>query len=323
MVVHLFVDATRAFNQTGFLLGGFVLLGLGLLVAGHEIHWRLHAARVPGRIKGVREKAGIYYSVYGYTLPATGAEVEATSDSGSSSLRGRATGRRVPLLVFPDRPDHAEPANSWLATSLGAILALPGALCLWLAFTAWPVTAMTWVLLGLYVVYAAFHLKRILIPKDARLSPALWKAAKQEQRRADLHAIPVRQAEAILSSPRNQDARARQAKTHRVAAPLLLLCGLALVVGAVWIGRSTQQLAAAGQRATGVVVSVESQSSSDGGDTYYPIVRFTAENERTIEFRDKVGTNPPLYHGGERVTCCTSMPTRATAPSSTAARGIG
>src|SRR6266700_1201184 len=172
---QLLIDAMRAFNQIGFMFGGFIFLGLGLLVAGHEIYWRLHATRVPGTIKGVREKGGIYYTVYRYMLPTTGAEVEATSSSGSNSISGRVTGSSVPLLVFPDKPDQAEPASSWLFTIIGLILALPGVFFLWLAFTAWPVTSMTWIMLGLYLFYAVFHLKKIFIPKDKRLPPVLWK----------------------------------------------------------------------------------------------------------------------------------------------------
>src|SRR5262249_19939918 len=51
---HL-VDLISAFKQIGVLIGALMCGGLGALLVGHAVYWRLHAARVQGQVIGVRQ----------------------------------------------------------------------------------------------------------------------------------------------------------------------------------------------------------------------------------------------------------------------------
>src|SRR5439155_827275 len=52
----------------------------------------------------------------------------------------------------------------------------------------------------------------------------------------------------------------------------------------------------------GEVVRLKSESSDHGGYSYYPIVRFRTETNALVEFKDSVGSNPPSYRVGDKVT---------------------
>ncbi len=47
-------EGLKAWNQTGLLLGGFILLLIGGGLIGYEIYWRMKAVLVKGRVSGIR-----------------------------------------------------------------------------------------------------------------------------------------------------------------------------------------------------------------------------------------------------------------------------
>src|SRR5215475_11343218 len=139
----LIFGSAQAYEQVGLFIGALVCLGLGALVLGNSIVWRIHSLRATGTIIGVIAEGGMYASVYRYTLP-DGRTQEAKSDTSTSSARGRETGRVVPLLIAPHNPTRAREANNY---SVEAILAAAGLSLvvagLWvghIAITAYPVT---------------------------------------------------------------------------------------------------------------------------------------------------------------------------------------
>ena len=52
------------------------------------------------------------------------------------------------------------------------------------------------------------------------------------------------------------------------------------------------------------MISLKSEYSSgrNGGYTYYPIVRYRTARNVTLEFKDSIGSNPPSYRPGDKVT---------------------
>jgi hypothetical protein len=52
--------------------------------------------------------------------------------------------------------------------------------------------------------------------------------------------------------------------------------------------------------ARGTVVSLQLESDSDSS-TYHPVVRFSTTDDSSVEFKDRVGTDPPAYHPGDTV----------------------
>jgi hypothetical protein len=297
----LFSMTTGAFNQAMLILGALLCIGLGGLLLGHEIYWRLRALRVEGTIVGVREKSkNMFNSVYRYSLPS-GQSFEATSNEGSSSAHGRETGRRVELLVFADKPEDVCEAGSSIWEIVGSVLFLVGFWPLRTALTAWPVTPLTWLMLSGACVYGAHRLGVPLIPGAQRKSPTEWQRARRDTGRAELAGIPVRPIEEILSSPEAVELRSSQQKANRIATPLALLAGLGALALGLHLGRGIARLQALGARTEGTVVGLQRDAGSNNA-SYYPSVRFVADGGARVEFKDSLGSNPPSHRAGERVT---------------------
>lgn len=73
-----------------------------------------------------------------------------------------------------------------------------------------------------------------------------------------------------------------------------------LVVGAVVFVRTAQFVAGA-ERGTGTVIELSRGTNSEGGVTYYPVVRFTTSEGEAIEFVSSTGSSPPFAVPGDRV----------------------
>ena len=115
--------ALSALNQVGLLLGGALCAGVGALLLGSRLHWRLRGTRITGTLIGVRQgglSGSAFYPVYRYALP-NGVSGEATSETGSGSPAGMNTGRQVPLLVLASHPGQAADAGSHVSEWVGAI----------------------------------------------------------------------------------------------------------------------------------------------------------------------------------------------------------
>lgn len=283
---YLFVQALSAWEQAGFLLAGSFLAGLGALLLGIRIYWRLRATRVPGKVIGVRKpRKGMYYPVYRYT-PASGGRIEATSVSGSSWTSGMETGRSVPLLVFEQHPDRVAEADSQAAEIIGGILATVGGVIIYIALTAWPVTSITWIMFAGISVYLA--------------SRALKSKAARGARPENLHEVPIRPVEEIRAEQR-VELQHKQWKTGRIVTPILVLIGISVLALGVYLGRTISLLQSHGRRAQGAVVSLELEPTLHSS-SYYPVVRFVTPDGAVVQFRDSSGSNPPSYHEGERVS---------------------
>jgi hypothetical protein len=215
-------------NQVVVLIA-LLCVGEGVLLIGREIYWRLRALRVEGTVIGVREESPMmFYSVYRY-ISLSGEIIEATSSVASGSTRGRETGRTVKLLVFAERPDEVNEANSAISGIGGAVLLLGGSWPLYAALTQWPVNTFTWLVLAAGALYIAQRLRRHLIPNEQRQAPIEWRK-ERERHRAELAAMPVRRIEDILSAPQATERRAQ--RNSRVLAPILAIVGF----GAIYLG---------------------------------------------------------------------------------------
>jgi hypothetical protein len=185
-----------AWPQLLMLISGFVCLSLGVLLVANEIFWRRKAVPVAGIIAGVRHKGNAFYPVYRYQLP--GADVaEATSDTGSAGLKGKETGRMVPLLVVPGEANSARAAGNWAFGAVGAFMLVAGVSLIVLAFTAYPVTRMSKLVATAIFCYAGLKLQIFLIPKGQRMSLENWRGMMRKKHEADMQGLPVLRAEEI------------------------------------------------------------------------------------------------------------------------------
>ena len=295
----LIAQGMQAYNQIGLFIGALICFGLGGLLLGSSLYWRVHALRASGTVIGVIARNGTYVAVYRYALP-DGQTHEAKSDTGSSSVRGKETGRVVPLLISAHNPTAAREANSHLFDIIGAVLIAPG---LWLAYTAltaYKVTPMTWIMAVAMLVYMAERAYRIFIPRGQRLSIEEWK----RQHGTDGSAIDMTQVkpiETLVSVADVAQAQQTQWQNTRKAAPFLGFFAVVLVCIGIYQSIRIARLEASGLRAQGQVVRMKEESSSGSGYTYHAIVRFRTEKNVTVEFKDDVGSNPPGHRPGDKV----------------------
>jgi Protein of unknown function (DUF3592) len=293
-VFQLIVEFMAAWNQIGFLIGGTLFAGIGLLLLGNRIYWRILARREAGTIIGVRELSPrSYYPVYRYTSNL-GETVEATSNSGSNSTRGMETGRKVELLVLESDPHRAADAGTLLTEILGSIISAFGIGFFYIALTVLPVTRVTWIALAGSVGWAAFKLHSLWRkhPWSAALS------ANKMRKRQELKDTPIRPAEDI--APPTEVAGHQRINPALPA--ILVSVGMILLAMGFYEGHNVLHLTQAGQRATGTVVRMELGTGSGNESTYHAIVRFSLDEDTQIEFQDRVATNPPSLRPGDAVT---------------------
>jgi hypothetical protein len=299
---QLFASGIEAYNQVGLFLIVLFCLGLGGLILGNALYWRVHAIRASGTIIGVTVTNGMYAPVYRYTLP-DGQSHEARSDTSSSATSGKETGRVVPLLISAHNPTSARVANNYLFDIIGFVLLVPGIVLGYIAVTAYPMTPMTWIMVAAIVIYLVAHGHRVVIPKGQRLSIEEWK----KQHGTSAAAIDLKQVNPIeeVVPPAEAEKKAQaQRQQSRKWAPVIGLFAVVLAAVGVYQSIRLAHLEAVGLRAQGEVVRLKGEwsSGSNGSHyTYYPVVKFRTEDNARVEFKDSVGTNPPSYQPGDRV----------------------
>ena len=297
-------SSMQAYYQIGLFLGASICVGLGGLILGNALYWRMHALRASGTIIGVIANNGMYAPVYRYTLP-DGQSHEAKSDTSSSATRGKETGRVVPLMISAHNPIAARVANNYLLEVIGLLLIVPGVGLGYFAVTTYPVTPMTWVMAAAMLVYLVERGRRIFIPKGQRLSIEEWKKQHGMGADAGIDLSKVKRIEEIVLFAEAQQRAQAQWQQSRKWAPLIGI--FAVILAAVGIYQSIRlaHLEAAGLRAEGKVVRLKGEwsSSSNGSHySYYPIVKFRTRDKVTVEFKDSVGSNPPGHRPGDKVT---------------------
>lgn len=303
-MLHLIFNGIQAYNQVGLFFGALICLGIGGLLLGNALYWRVHSLRAQGTIIGVLANHGSYTSVYRYTAQ-DGQIHEVKSDTGSNSTRGKETGRTVPLLISAHNPTESREANSYLLEIIGAAFTAPGLWLVYTALTAYPITPMTGIMAIALLAYMAERSHRIFVPKGQRFSIEEWKKQCGSGSPVAIDLNDVRPIEEIVP-PEAQSAVQRQYQNNKKTIPILGIFAVILIVIGVIEAQKIFRLESSGLRAEGQVVGLKEQysSSSHGGGsyTYYPIVDYqTADNQR-IEFKDNVGSNPPSHHVGDKVT---------------------
>jgi hypothetical protein len=293
----------QAYNQAGLFVGALICLGIGGFFLGDAFYWRVHALRASGTIVGVIAKNGLYTPVYRYETQG-GQMHLAKSNTGSSSVRGKGTGRVVPLMISAHNPTEVQEANNYLFSIIGVVFFVPG---IWLGYTAlaaYPVTPLTWIMAVAMLGYLAERGYRILIPKGQRISIEEWKKQHHIDE-ATIDLTDVKPIETIISASDVRQKYKKQLQNYKKVAPLLGVLAVILVAIGLYESAKISRLEAAGLRAPGEVVRLKAEYSTGSGGghyNYYAIVRFRTEKNATLEFKDNVGNNPPSHRAGDKVT---------------------
>jgi hypothetical protein len=297
-VFDLIVRSGQAYNQVAMFFGAMICLGFGGLILVNSLYWRVHAVRARGTIIGVTTRNDLHFPMYRYT--SQGMTCEAKSDSGSNVARGKETGRIVPLLVSPHNPTEVRQANNYSLEIIGTLMIAPG---LWLgytALTAYPITPMTWVMGVALLIYLLERAYRVLIPRGQHLSIEQWKTLTHADQSCAIDLTKVRPIEE-LSSSNQATTKNNDWQQSRWAVPILMVFAVILLCVGIYQSTMIARLESAGVRAQGEVVRLKEEHNS-GHYTYYPIVRFRAANNVTVQFKDEVGSNPPSRRVGDKVT---------------------
>src|SRR5581483_1046865 len=193
---------------------------------------------------------------------------EAQSDVSSGGVAGKETGRVVSLLVSPHNPARAEQAglrtNEMIVNAVALVLLGLGAFLGYWTLSAYPITPMTWIMAVAMLVFLGWRFWRGVIPKGKRLSKEEWRKQHLlgESARVDLSRVkPIEQLVPAADIARAAQQQSRQA---RITGPIIAIVALALIAAAIWQSRAIARLEAAGLRASGEVVALESRASGSG-----------------------------------------------------------
>jgi hypothetical protein len=77
------------------------------------------------------------------------------------------------------------------------------------------------------------------------------------------------------------------------------LVGAVLLTIGAWLYMREQAFVTGAARATGTVVDLRYERSSDGGGAYYPTVAFVTAGGDSVTVRSRVGSSPPSWRVGE------------------------
>jgi hypothetical protein len=296
-LLPLILQIWAALSQAGVLLVAGLLLGLGVLLFANRLYWRLLAKRVKGSVVGVRApRKYFYYPVYRYKMSPTSRWLEATADVGWLPNPDLVTGRKTRLLVFRKFPDRVADASDYLLEILGTVFFVIGGAGIAAGCMFWPVTPLTWVMLGVDLIFVVYLLRRCL---PRRREPP-FSSITRGWRPANLLESPASRIEELLSGPVRAERQRKQRATARLVTPALIVVGLGVVALGVYLGRSTFLLQSHGEHAQGTVVFLELKTKLHGS-TYYPVVQFATREGTAVQFRDAMGSNPPAYREGDPV----------------------
>jgi uncharacterized protein DUF3592 len=283
------------FGQMAYVLGGLLLLLMGAAIFYTMWQWRRHGQQVEAVVLGIRRRGAQVHSVYRYAMPDGGLR-EVTSVQGSSSMKGRETGRRMMIRVMPGhapgQPDEAREAPGFVMWALASGLVLGGAWLTYDSVISWRRSPVTWIV----VAVVAMYLGRKIWRRLARFLTSMQSKLGAADGWSD---VPIETVETLPFSPQPIHAQITGAKPARSSA---IFCILGLVIFAVaYIPAHKLILLRAGARTQGTVWRLSSQQFQHNRHNVFPEVQFTDENGATIRFLDHTGSNPSPYKVGDHV----------------------
>jgi hypothetical protein len=309
------IHTLMAWNQAGLIVAGLFMLALGGLLLGYAVSRHFCCTRTRGRVVAIRatgiKEGGVeappmkfrgqrkgpyanemYYALYEYTA-SDGTVVQSEDGSGSSWLRSKIPGTEVPLMVPPGDPQGIY-RPGFCMPLFGLLFGLPGLLMIYVAFAHFETNIFT-LLVGLaFIGWGGYKFSKHIKPRDEWNNRESFRK-KREERRAK-----KRSQGRLLTAEEIAVRLAAQEKTARIYAPVMLLIGIIFFGIGIYTGEGMYAFMGDAASAKGVVTRMERESSGDGS-SYYPHVAFIPRDADRIDFRDKLGTNPPVYKKGDQV----------------------
>ena len=239
----------------------------------------------------------VYYAVFEYK-GTNGDRMEKTSEMGSNSLLGKMPGKRVTLLMFPDKAEKVRRPSAVLIV-FGLIFLVPGMFIMHTAITTFDANIVTILMIVGGLSFIAFKIWSFIkkIPADELKKG--WGEFKEQ-------GISVKSSTGSAKGGKLLDqseivARAQYyAKNSMIAGYVMLVIALGLAGGAYYTGLDMVDMTQNGVTANGKVVDMRSRYS-DGSYTYSAVVEFRDRNGNKTRFTDSVGSSHPSFERGDEV----------------------
>ncbi|MBI4030889.1 MAG: DUF3592 domain-containing protein [Proteobacteria bacterium] len=237
----------------------------------------------------------MYYPVFEYASRG-GEKIRGEDGGGGNWLTSVIPGTSVTLLVNPRDPQDVL-RTGFLMPLLGSLFAVPGIVMLYISFARFDFNVFTVLFLPGIAGFLAAKARKFVKPRDQWETRAAFRKRMKEKQAAKRGTGRFLTAQEICVRVRYQDNMARR----WLFIPVLLSVSL-LALG-VHLGKDMKSFLLSASTVDGAVVRIERTygSGENGGYAYYPVVSFRASSGDTFEFRDKVGSNPPLYREAESV----------------------
>jgi hypothetical protein len=285
-----------------FLLAGLAFIAVGGLIIAYEIRERSGTEPVAAHVIGFstgrsnNPNSPSFHSVAEYQSP-NGNHYYVEGAVGSSAPLHH-VGDAVTVLVNPTQPEKALLRSS-LSFLLGAALALMGLVCVTVFWITFHMSVYSAVMGAIIVVAAASKIRGAW-----RKQPLSWEAWREYKRQIFAPRVFTEESKGQIkwADPMSLQAAVRyQRKANRFGVPVLLLCGVGLLLLSHHFYVKTETFLAKANQTTGRVVDLHETDSSDSSPTYAPVVEYHDGEGRAHTFTDSFSSSPPSYRTGENV----------------------
>lgn len=273
---------------------------IGALILARALFWRCYARRVCGTVVTVDEFPDsdgdkLYAATYEYPGEA-GQSIRATSPFRSGSLQGKLPGSSADLMVFPEDPALVREAGAYFLEFFGILFIGGGIGIVHTVRPDWPIVGMVLPTLGLFAGAMVWSVRtRRARQEKEHPAPAVGSVRTAAPGPGGASAATALQGNTLDA----QEAMRRVAKERR-GGFLPIAMGLLFLAAGLFAGWRIVRLEIAGVSTTGTVVQNLAMAGGDSS-SYQPLVRFVADNGRTIQFVDWAGSSHPSYRDNAQV----------------------
>ncbi|MCM2344615.1 MAG: DUF3592 domain-containing protein [Alphaproteobacteria bacterium] len=240
----------------------------------------------------------MFYPVYEYMAP-DGRLLRVRSKDASNWIPGNMPGTEVMIGLKPDDYEGIE-KPSYALFIFGLICLAPGIFITKEALRGLDLGLPLLGALALILGFIGIRLAKIIKPKS------MWETREQFRKRLNLKkTIQVSTGNSaekgVLLTPREiNDFLLQHDRAMAIWSPLYIILATAMIVGGYYFYNKQSGFELHAVKTRGEVVRLISKSDSEG-TTYYPVIGFTTQDGKDVEFSDNVGSNPPSAERGDEV----------------------
>jgi hypothetical protein len=288
----------EVFQLAGLITTALLMLIITAAIIVDYIWWSLKAKVYKAEVSGVKAKPGtrqfVYYPIFQFKSEK-GQYISAETNFGTSLLLRVLPGSEADILVM-DHDKNTARVKSILRPFLSGLSLVFSLMLFYISFTQYSFSLSAFFIIFLFISVASFFLYKILFYNGLKGAFELINK-RQAQRKIKREEYPVLGKKQVIDKIKKQD----QLKIKCFPAGIVI--GLFLLGVGINLGLDQKYLVETGIRTEGQVVKIYSEVDiNTKANVYYPIIEFADQKNRSITFRDKIGSTPSEYNVGETVT---------------------